>query len=81
MTGVENLVVERRGSIQFSGTAHTAALPDEAQWHEDNPFNPFTPGLLNIPIVTVTNTGLITITTVPFGFVLQFAELTIKKGN
>ncbi|KAK3755992.1 hypothetical protein QZH41_003345 [Actinostola sp. cb2023] len=65
MTGVESLIIERRGSIEFSASAHTALLPNETQWHKDNPFYPFTPGLLNIPIAIVTNTGVMKLASTP----------------
>lgn len=81
MTGVESLIVERGGSIEFSGSAHTARLPNETKWHKDNPFNLFTAGLVNIPIVIVTNTGVVKIAKAPMRYILQLAETVVKKGK
>lgn len=81
MTGVEKLVVERYGLVEFGGTSHTAKLPEEAQWFADNPFDPFTPGLITVPLLIITNTGVVRIKLTPVKAVLDVADTTVKKGE
>ena len=81
MTGVEKLVVERFGLVEFGGTSHTAKLPEEAQWFADNPFDPFTPGLITVPLLIITNTGVVRIKLTPVKAVLDVADTTVKKGE
>lgn len=81
MTGVEKLVVERYGLVEFGGTSHTAKLPQEAQWLADNPFDPFTPGLITVPLLIITNTGVVRIKLTPVKAVLDIADTTVKKGE
>ena len=80
MTGVEKLVLERNGLVKFGGTAHTAKLPDESKWLADNPFDPFTPGLVIIPMLTINNAGVVRIEMNPVKVVLDIADTTVKKG-
>lgn len=80
MTGVEKLVLERNGLVQFSGTAHSAKLPEESKWLADNPFDPFTPGLFTIPLLIVNNAGVVRIQMTPVEVVLDIADTTVKKG-
>lgn len=80
MTGVEKLVVERNGLIEFGGTAHTAKLPEQAKWLDDNPFDPFTPGLIIIPLFIINNVGVARIKMTPVRAVLDIADTTVKKG-
>lgn len=81
MTGVEKLVVERYGLVEFGGTSHTAKLPEEAQWLADNPFDPFTPGLITVPLLIITNAGVARIKLTPVKAVLDIADTTVKKGE
>lgn len=81
MTGVEKLVVERYGLVEFGGTSHTAKLPEEAQWLADNPFDPFTPGLITVPVLIITNTGVVRIKLTPVKAALDAADTTVKKGE
>ena len=80
MTGVERLVLERNGLVEFGGTAHTAKLPEESKWLADNPFDPFTPGLLTIPKLVINNLGVIRVRTTPVRTVFDLADSTVKKG-
>ena len=80
MTGVENLVLERNGLVEFGGTAHTAKLPEEAEWLADNPFDPFTPGLIIIPMLIINNVGVVRVKMTPIRAVLDIADVTVKKG-
>ena len=80
MTGVEKLVIERSGLVEFGGTAHTAKLPEESEWLADNPFDPFTPGLIVLPLLVITNSGLVRIKLTPVKAVLDIADTTVKKG-
>ena len=80
MTGVEKLVLERSGLVEFGGTAHTAKLPEESKWLADNPFDPFTPGLFIIPLLIVNNAGVVRIRMTPVRVVLDIADTTVKKG-
>lgn len=81
MTGVEKLVIERNGYIEFSATAHTSKVKTETKWHLDNPFMPFTPGLIDIPLAIVNNDGIMKVKLTPVKALLNIADLTIKKGN
>lgn len=81
MTGVERLVLERNGMVEFFATAHTAKLPEEAQWHKDNPFYPFTPGLIVIPRLIVNNQGVVRVQMATVRVVLDVADTTVKKGE
>ncbi len=81
MTGVEKLVLERNGMVEFGGTAHTALLPDESQWLADNPFDPFTPGLIIIPQFIINNLGVVKVRMTPVRVVLDIADTSVKKGK
>ena len=81
MTGVEKLVIERKGSLLVSGNAHTATLPEYAQWYKDRPFDPFTPGQLVIPEMIVTNDGLLTVTLTPHRAEIISSDVVIKTGK
>jgi len=81
LTGVEKLVLERNGMVEFGGTAHTAKLPEESQWLSDNPFDPFTPGLINIPQIIINNVGVVKVSMTPIRAVLDIADTTVKKGE
>lgn len=75
-------MVERGGLIEFSSTAHTADVPEQSNWHRENPFYPFTPGMLVFPSVTITNKGVIkTKYAGDTMCLLLMPELSIKKGN
>lgn len=81
ITGVERLVIERNGFIEFGGTAHTAQLPEESQWIADNPFDPFTPGLIIVPQLIISNTGVVKVKMTPIRVVLDIADTNVKKGE
>ena len=81
ITGVERLVIERNGVIEFGGTAHTAQLPEESQWIADNPFDPFTPGLIIVPQLIISNTGVVKVKMTPIRVVLDIADTNVKKGE
>lgn len=81
LTGVEELVVERSGEVQFKGKAHTATLPEKSQWFTDNPYNDHTPGLLTVPSLSVNNAGVLTLSMDPTIPVLNNGELIVKKGG
>lgn len=81
MTGVEKLVLERNGFVEFGGTAHTAKLPEESKWLADNPFDPFTAGLITIPLLIINNLGVVRIKMTPVKVVLDIADTTVKKGK
>ena len=80
MTGVQKLALERNGKVEFSSTAHTAELPEQAQWHKDKPFFPFSPGLLVIPKVVINNLGEMAVQMGAVRAVLDIADITVKKG-
>ena len=80
MTGVKNLVLERNGLVEFGKTAHTAKLPEEAEWLADNPFDPFTPGLITVPMLIINNVGVVRVKMTPTRAVLDIADITVKKG-
>lgn len=80
LTGVEKLVLERNGMVEFGGTAHTAKLPQESQWLADNPFDPFTPGLITIPQLILNNMGVVQVRMTPVRAVLDIADTSVKKG-
>ena len=81
MTGVEKLVLERNGLVEFGGTAHTALLPEEAKWLANNPFDPFTPGLLIIQVLIINNAGVVRVKMTPVRAVLDIADIAVKKGK
>ena len=81
LTGVEKLVLERNGMVEFGGTAHTAKLPEESQWLADNPFDPFIPGLIIIPQFIINNAGMVKVSMTPVSVVLDIADTSVKKGN
>lgn len=81
LTGVEKLVLERNGMVEFGGTAHTAKLPEESQWLADNPFDPFIPGLIIIPQLIINNLGVVKVSMTPVRTVLDIADTNVKKGE
>lgn len=81
MTGVEKLVLERNGMVEFGGTVHTAQLPEESEWLADNPFDPFTPGLIIVPQLIINNVGVVKVKMTPVRAVLDIADTTVKKGK
>ena len=81
MTGVENLVLERDGTVTFSGHAHTAKLSNQTNWHRDDHFEPFTPGLLTIPSMFIMNKGLMVIDMDPVRVVVEASDTILKKGT
>ena len=80
ITGVENLALERDGTVTFGGHAHTVKLSNQTNWHSEDHFEPFTPGLLTIPYLVIMNRGLVTVDLDPVRVVLDASDTTVKKG-
>ena len=78
--GCETMVIERGGTVVIRGTAHTASIGDEANWFGGHPFFPFTPGLVKLPEISVTNNGNFKVEMNPVVPTLEIAEFTVKKG-
>ncbi|XP_072025321.1 uncharacterized protein [Amphiura filiformis] len=81
LTGVEELIIERDGELQFLGKAHTAVLSEKSQWYDDEPYDTHTPGLLVTGKVSVNNQGKLTIRMNPTLPVLDYGEFFIKHGG
>ncbi|XP_019646039.1 PREDICTED: uncharacterized protein LOC109486623 [Branchiostoma belcheri] len=81
MTGVEELYIERNGELRITGTAHTASLPEEAQWYSDDPFEPYTPGLITAGSLTVNNLGKVTVELTPIHAMFDIGVVEIKDGG
>ena len=81
MTGIENLVLERNGTVTFGGHAHTAKLPNQTNWHVEDHFEPFTAGLIEIGSIIVNNQGVLTIDVATESAAIQSADTSVKKGK
>ena len=81
MTGVENLVLERDGTVTFGGHAHTAKLPNETNWDKDRHFYPFTSGLIILGSIVVNSKGLLTIDLTAESADIKSGLVSVKKGD
>ncbi|PIK55148.1 Tenascin-X [Apostichopus japonicus] len=81
LTGVEELIIERNGEVQFIGKAFTDTL-EEMLWHEDVPYDSGRAGWVEIPKIIVNNRGELALKlTSQTKHKLDAGELVVRKGG
>ena len=81
LTGVEELTIERDGQMIISSDAHTHAIPLHTQWYTDDPEHSFTPGLITLQQIQISNAGDLLIQMNPTKPTIYAAVIRVKSGG
>ena len=81
MTGVDELIIERKGEFVISGDAHTGAVPDLIQWYTDNDDDQYTPGHVQLQTLFIQNAGRFTSQMGSVKPVVDAGDIVVKAGG
>ena len=81
MIGVEDFIIERQAEFLLMGEAHTKDIQSLTLWYTDSGAQSYTPGLVQIPDITINNNGVLTILIDPLVPKLSSGTITVKNGG